>query len=98
MLFRSIRVGLQNCGALIEGRVQDDGIGISQKDLPHIWERFYQADTSRTEKESSGLGLSMVRWIVDVHGGTIDVDSKIGEGSCFYFSFPIDMKADGSCI
>ncbi len=89
-----IRVGLQSCGDLIRGEVQDDGIGIGDKDLPHIWERFYQADASRTEKESSGLGLSMVRWIVDVHGGTIDVDSKIGEGSCFYFSFPVNPKTE----
>ncbi len=74
----------------IRGSVKDDGIGISEKDLPHIWERFYQADSSRTEQENSGLGLSMVDWIVKAHHGTIQVKSKLGEGSEFFFSFPCD--------
>lgn len=74
----------------IRGSVKDDGIGISEKDLPHIWERFYQADASRTEQENSGLGLSMVDWIVKAHHGTIQVKSKPGEGSEFSFSFPCD--------
>lgn len=64
------------------------GIGISQEALPHIWERFYQEDPSRTERESSGLRLPMVQWIVKEHGGVIQVSSKKGEGTCFYFSFP----------
>lgn len=89
-----IWIALQSCSNLIKGEVRDDGIGISEKDLPHIWERFYQADTSRTDKESSGLGLSIVRWIVSVHGGTIGVSSRIGEGSCFSFSFPVNIKTE----
>ncbi len=73
----------------IEGFIKDDGIGIAAKDLPHIWERFYQADTSRTENESSGLGLSMVDWIVKVHHGTIRAESELGQGTTFFFSFPV---------
>lgn len=76
----------------IKGSVKDDGIGISKKDLPHIWERFYQADASRTESENSGLGLSMVNWIVKAHHGTIQVKSSLGEGSEFSFSFPCDKE------
>ena len=76
----------------IKGSVKDDGIGINEKDLPHIWERFYQADASRTESENSGLGLSMVDWIVKAHHGTIQVKSKLGEGSEFFFSFPCDKE------
>lgn len=72
----------------IEGFIKDDGIGISKSDLPHIWERFYQADSSRTESDSSGLGLSMVDWIVKVHHGTIRVESELGKGTTFFFSFP----------
>lgn len=73
---------------LINGSVKDDGIGIREDDLPHIWERFYQADTSRTESENSGLGLSMVDWIVKAHHGKIAVESTFGEGSSFTFCFP----------
>lgn len=72
----------------IEGFIRDDGIGIKETDLPHIWERFYQADTSRTESENSGLGLSMVEWIVKAHHGTITVQSTVDEGTCFTFTFP----------
>lgn len=84
-----IWLNLQRWGEEIKGEIRDDGIGIKQENLPHIWERFYQADTSRTKGENAGLGLSMVEWIVKAHGGNIQVTSKLGEGTCFYFSFPI---------
>ena len=83
-----IRVTLQKGIGRIEGSILDDGIGISEEDLPHIWERFYQADTSRTRENSSGLGLAMVKWIVKEHGGEITVRSRIGEGTEFSFWFP----------
>ena len=74
----------------IEGSVSDDGIGIPPEHLDKIWNRFYQVDTSRTSREdgSSGLGLAMVKWIVEAHGGTITVESKEGTGSRFQFCFP----------
>lgn len=78
----------------ISGGVKDDGIGISEEDLPHIWERFYQADTSRTVSSSSGLGLSMVAWIVRAHHGEIQVESRLGEGSTFSFQFPAAGKLE----
>lgn len=81
-------VMVQKFGGEIVGEIKDDGIGISKNDLPHIWERFYQADKSRSGTESSGLGLSMVQWIVKVHGGKITVYSTVGEGTCFKFAFP----------
>lgn len=74
--------------APIEGSVTDDGIGINEQDLPRIWERFYQADRSRTDNESSGLGLSMVAWIIKAHNGTINVTSTPGKGSSFTFILP----------
>lgn len=82
-----IKVGLLKKEGTITGYVQDNGIGISSEDLPHIWERFYQADTSRKD-QGSGLGLSMVKWIVEVHEGTISVESEYGKGTKFEFSFP----------
>ena len=73
----------------ISGYIRDDGIGIREEILPKIWERFYQADPSRTASDegSSGLGLSMVRWIVEAHEGSITAESRYGEGTTFYFRF-----------
>lgn len=83
-----IRVRLFRENGAIAGWVEDDGIGISQEDLPKIWGRFYQADPSRTDGESAGLGLSMVRWIVQAHGGAVHAESVQGKGSRFIFTFP----------
>ncbi|MBQ7901035.1 MAG: HAMP domain-containing histidine kinase [Clostridia bacterium] len=70
--------------------VRDNGIGISEKDISEIWERFYQADPSRTAKDSGnmGLGLSMVKQIAQLHNGSVGVTSKLGEGSTFTFTMP----------
>lgn len=72
-------------------RVTDTGIGISEEDLPKIWDRFFRADRARsvTDNNSMGLGLSMVKWIAQCHKGSLKVESKLGEGSCFTFTFPL---------
>ncbi len=76
------------------GVVADDGIGIAKEDLPHIWERFYQADSARSGVDrGSGLGLSMVVFAVKSHSGSIDCTSDLGEGSTFSFRFPLAQGA-----
>lgn len=85
-------VSLYSSGNKIIGSVSDNGIGISEGNLSKIWKRFYQVDPSRTsEKESgAGLGLPMVKWIVQAHGGQIDVTSKLGYGTTFTFEFIVN--------
>jgi two-component system, OmpR family, phosphate regulon sensor histidine kinase PhoR len=67
--------------------VRDTGLGIPADDLPRIFERFYQADRSRSGK-GTGLGLSIARHIVEAHGGRIWAESTEGEGSTFFFTIP----------
>jgi two-component system OmpR family sensor kinase len=71
--------------------VRDTGPGIPAEDLPHIFERFYRAEKSRTRSKSSGfgLGLSIAQWIVENHGGWIEVESKEGEGTTFTIWLPL---------
>lgn len=76
----------------IRVQIRDDGIGIAKDDLPHIWERFYRADRSRTDSGSSGLGLSMVQWIVQAHHGEITAESEPGHGTLFTCLFPLKKK------
>jgi signal transduction histidine kinase len=71
--------------------VRDTGPGIPPEDLPHIFERFYRAEKSRTRSKVSGfgLGLSIAHWIVEHHGGKIEVDSKEGKGTTFAIWLPL---------
>lgn len=79
----------------IVGEIQDDGIGIAPEHLPHIWERFYQADEARSaSREGAGLGLSMVQYIVQAHGGTITAESTLGAGSVFTFVLPVNRTEE----
>lgn len=68
-----------------EIEVHDNGIGISEGDLPHIFNRFYRAEVSRSKEKTDGygLGLSIAKSIADIHKGTIEVESKLGKGSVF---------------
>ena len=85
-----VKVLLYEEGNMVKGAVEDNGIGIPGESLEKIWERFYRVDTSRTDQEHSGLGLSMVKWIVQVHRGEITVESREGKGSRFIFQLSKD--------
>lgn len=78
-----ILVSLEQRGGRALLRVRDDGIGIAPEDQDKIWQRFWQADTSRGEDGGSGLGLAMVKEIAEFHGGRASVDSEPGKGSTF---------------
>jgi two-component system phosphate regulon sensor histidine kinase PhoR len=75
--------------------VADQGIGISQTDLPRIFERFYRADKSRSSEQSgTGLGLSIVKHIAQLHGGTVEATSELGKGTTIGVLLPVRGAAD----
>lgn len=74
--------------------VKDNGIGISEEDKGKIWQRFWQADSSRGTEGGSGLGLAMVKEIAELHGGSVDVESTLGKGSTFTFRIPCGEAAE----
>ena len=84
-----ITLGIERTEGWVTLSVQDNGPGISQEDLPKIFERFYRADAARkSENGGHGLGLSIARIIVMAHGGKLRVRSKVGVGSTFYVDLP----------
>jgi len=84
-----IQVGINQNPANVTVEVRDAGIGISQQDLPHIFERFNRSDKSRNrDSGGAGLGLSLAKWIVEAHGGFMEVESAVDRGSTFKVSLP----------
>ncbi len=84
-----VQTGLAEDAGWAELVVDDDGMGIPQENLPHIFDRFYRVRNAQTGSvQGLGLGLSFVTWIVEVHGGKIDVTSAEGEGSRFEVLLP----------
>lgn len=90
----SLSLAKDNSWAHLE--VSDTGIGIPPEDLPHIFDRFYRVDKARGRAQGgSGLGLAIAKWIVQVHGGTLKVESSVGEGTTFRITLPLHQP-DGN--
>lgn len=86
----TVTIGLRQRGPVAELTISDTGIGIAPEHLPHIFERFYRVDTSRSRAlGGTGLGLSIVRQIAEAHGGQVRVRSTLGEGSTFTVALPV---------
>ncbi|HET7632959.1 MAG TPA: HAMP domain-containing sensor histidine kinase [Gemmatimonadaceae bacterium] len=79
--------------------VRDTGMGISAADLPHVFERFWRVDRVRSraaQRGGFGLGLAIAQWIVQAHGGTLTVQSRLGRGSVFTVLLPMLVEGDGT--
>lgn len=88
----SVSVDLCKKNDTIEFKITDTGIGIAEEDQNHIFERFFKGDKSRRAAiKGNGLGLSIVKKIVDLHHGTIKIQSKLGEGTTFTVSLPCSL-------
>lgn len=88
--FIKIRIFKENYYAKIT--IEDSGIGISEKDLPLIFNRFYKTDDARNS-DGAGIGLSIVKWIIDSHKGSIEAKSIEGKGTLFDIKFPINPNS-----
>ncbi len=85
-----IEVEIQKLKNEVKIQISDNGIGISEEDLPQIFERFYRADKSHTSSGNhTGLGLAIAKWVAEIHGGSIEVKSSLGKGSQFIVLLPL---------
>lgn len=92
-----ISIGLLSRADKVEFHIADTGIGISAQDREHIFERFFKADTARDRsKGGSGLGLAIAKKIVEMHHGTIAVESEGDKGTTFHVTLPITQEVGGS--
>lgn len=89
----TVTISTEDNDHFVQISISDSGIGIPEKDIPHIFERFYRVDKERSRKlGGTGLGLSIAKWIIDSHSGTISVDSTVDKGTTFTISLPKDKE------
>jgi signal transduction histidine kinase len=86
----TITISTKQSGDAIEFSISDTGLGIHQDQLPHIFDRYWQAE--RSSRRGAGLGLSIVSELVKVHGGKIWVESKLEQGTTIFFTLPADLS------
>jgi signal transduction histidine kinase len=89
-----VRVSMSKDPTFVWIGIHDEGIGIAKADLPHIFERFFLADPARNRSSGgTGLGLSLVKWVVEAHRGRIKVASEPDRGTDFQIAFPLQVPA-----
>jgi len=80
-----------NISESLEVVIQDEGYGISEEELPYVWDRFYKADKSR-KSSGTGLGLSIAKHLVQLHGGNVSLQSSVGKGTTVTIKLPIEIE------
>jgi len=89
--FVKVRIATDSDKKFAQILIEDNGIGIPKEDIENIFNRFYQVDKSRNDK-GTGLGLAIAKWIIDIHEGTIDIESELGKGTKFYINLPMEKN------
>ncbi len=93
----NIRISMDDRGDDVLVTIGDDGVGISKKNLPKIFDRFFMVDATLTRHcDRIGIGLTLAKGYIELHGGKIWAESEIGEGSTFYFTLPKHRMGDNS--
>lgn len=93
-----IEIYIRESNEMLEIEISDDGIGIPQNKLNSIFERFKQVENNTIRSgEGSGIGLYLVKSLVDMHGGHIDVESELGLGTTFKISIPVELEEEYEC-
>jgi two-component system heavy metal sensor histidine kinase CusS len=87
----SIHIALSKHNTDFEVAVSDNGCGIAAEHLPRVFDRFYRADSSRSS-DGAGLGLALVKSIIDLHGGSAIIESNVGRGTTVKLIFPLPQK------
>ncbi|MFC2012487.1 sensor histidine kinase [Chloroflexota bacterium] len=87
-----ITVGAEAVNGMVEVSVSDRGVGIPEEDLPKLFDKFYRGNQNRQQPGGTGLGLAVSQAIIQTHDGRIWAESKVGEGSTFYFRLPVARK------
>ncbi len=86
----AVRVGLARDGDVVRIAVQDHGAGIPEDSIERVFERFYRVDAARSRaRGGTGIGLSIVKHVAQAHGGSVNVESRLGEGSTFTLALPV---------
>ena len=92
----NVRIELASAAQFVEVSVRDCGVGIAPEHLPNVFRRFYRVDAARSHHpDGAGLGLAIVRSIMDLHGGTVRLESEVGRGTTVALQFPRTANAEG---
>ncbi|EZH64673.1 hypothetical protein DH09_19285 [Bacillaceae bacterium JMAK1] len=92
---KTIRLSAKLEGSYVTIAITDNGSGVEKHDVPYLFDRFYRTEASRSsERVGSGIGLAIVKQIIDAHGGSVDVHSVINEGTTITFTLPITQKIE----
>lgn len=89
----TIRLSIAMLDSRPSMKLQDTGVGISPKDLPNVFQRFYRGDSDREAQNGAGLGLSIAKWIAEEHGAEISLESEKGRGTTVVVAFPARERA-----
>jgi signal transduction histidine kinase len=85
----TVRLAATRVGEEIEFAVTDNGPGLAEEELEHVFDRFWRAESGETQSGGTGLGLAIAKSLVELHGGAISANSSPGEGATFRFVLPI---------